>query len=128
MVSVSLAARKSKLRSAALNVVAIDPENGLALSVVIESAPASTSASPLGGVAPPDQVMEAMVALTVVTWKSVRVSVPEETVSKCVLPVVLTVSVTMEKPADPSTGVTNGGGGLSCWGAGKNPALAAVIW
>ena len=107
MVSVSLAARKSKLRSAALNVVAIEPKTGLALSVVIESAPASTSASPLGGVAPPDQVMDAMVALTVVTLKSVKVSVPEETVSTCVLPVVLTASVAMEKPAaDPSTGVT----------------------
>ncbi len=32
-----------------------------------ESAPASTSASPLGGVAPPDQVIEAMLALTVVS-------------------------------------------------------------
>src|SRR6476660_7045411 len=125
MVSVSLAARKSKSRSAALNVVAIDPETGLALSVVIESAPASTSASPLGGVAPPDQVMEAMVALTVVTLKSVKVSVPEETVSKCVLPVVLTVSVTMEKPANPSAGSGGlGSGGLS---SGMNPALAAVI-
>ena len=97
MVSVSLAARKSKVWSAALNVVAIDPEPLSAPSVVIESAPASTSANPLGGVAPPDQVIEAMVALTVVTVKSVKVSVPEEAVSTCVLPVMLKASVTMEK-------------------------------
>src|SRR6478735_6590765 len=111
MVSVSLAARKSKLLSAAPNVVAIDPEPLSSPSVVIESAPASTPANPLGGVAPPDQVIEAMVALTVVTLKSVKVSVPEEAVSTCVLPVMLKASVTMEKPAaDPSTG---SGGGLS---------------
>src|SRR4051812_48714811 len=125
MVSVSLAARKSKLRSAALNVVAIDPETGLALSVVLESAPASTPGRPLGGVAPPDQGMEAKDGVSVGTAKSVKVSVPEETVSKCVLPVVLTVSVTMEKPADPSTGVTTSGGLDSV--TAMNPELAAVI-
>ena len=92
---------------------------------MIESAPASTSASPLGGVAPPDQVIEAMVALTVLTLKSVKVSVPEGTVSTCVLPVVLMASMTVEKPAaDPSTGVTTSGGLSS--GTSMNPELTAV--
>ena len=110
--------------------VAIDPETGLVLSVVVASAPASTSASPLGGVAPPDQVMEAMVALTVVTSKAVKVSVPEETVSKCVLPVVLTVSVAVETSSSPQHRreiCAAAAAGSSYSGAGMNPALAAVI-
>ena len=75
------------MRSGALNVVAIEPKPESAPSVVIESAPASTSPRPLGSVAPPDQVIEARLALTVLTFKSVKVSVPEGTVSTCVLPV-----------------------------------------
>ena len=57
-----------------------------------------------------------MVALTVVSLKSVKVSVPEATVSRCVLPVVLTVSVTMEKPANPSAGTGGLGSGGSSSG------------
>ena len=117
------------MRSGALNVVAIDPETESAPSVVIESAPASTSPRPLGGVAPPDQVIEARLALTVLTLKSVKVSVPEGTVSTCVLPVVLMASMTVEKPASgASTGVTivTTGGCLSS-GTSITPGLTAVI-
>ena len=114
------------MRSGALNVVAIEPKPESAPSVVIESAPASTSPSPLGGVAPPDQVMEAMVALTVVTSKSVKVSVPEGTVSTCVLPVVLMASVAMNTGIRPQHGRDNWqGGGLSS-GTSINPGLTAV--
>jgi hypothetical protein len=68
-VRVSLAARKSKLSSAALNVAVIDPALKLVVFASIESAPASTAASPPGGV-PPDQVIEARLALTVPNFRS----------------------------------------------------------
>src|SRR5262245_66398921 len=99
MVRVSLAARKSKVRSGAPNVVAIDPDPVSAPSIVIESASASTSPSPLGGVTPPDQVIEVTLALAAVTLKSVKVSVPEGEVSTCVLPVGLMDAVTVWGPA-----------------------------
>ncbi len=81
--SVSPAARKSKLLSAALNVKPIEPvlEAMPALSVVtdVNRALASTAASPLGSVAPPDQVIECTLVLTVWVSKkltSVKLSVP----------------------------------------------------
>ena len=92
MVRVSPAARKSKVLSGALNVVAIDPLVLIVLSVLTEvvSADASTAKfGPLGSVAPPDQAIEARLALTVLTFKWVKVSTPVGAVSKWVLPVVL---------------------------------------
>src|SRR5262249_61359785 len=79
MLRVSPAARKSKVLSGALNVVAIDPLVLIVLSVLTEvvSADASTATfSSLGSVAPPDQVIEARLALTVLTFKWVKVSTP----------------------------------------------------
>ena len=88
MVRVWPAARKSKALSAALNVTPIEPEPEPVLSVaVVESAPASAAANPLGSVAPPDQVAEVTLVLTV--WWSVR-----STSVKANVPVVLKPSVT----------------------------------
>src|SRR5262252_10205166 len=91
MVRVSPAARKSKVLSGALNVVAIDPLLPVVLSALTEvvSPDASTALSPLGSVAPPDQVIEARLALTVLTFKWVKVSTPAGVVSRLVLPVML---------------------------------------
>src|SRR5262245_66411580 len=89
MVRVSPAARKSKVVSGALNVVAIDPLVLIVLSMLTEvvSADASTPTfSSLGSVAPPDQVIEARLALTVLKLTWVKVSTPAEVVSKLVLP------------------------------------------
>src|SRR5258708_33008165 len=78
MVRVSPAARKSKVLSGALNVVAIDPVVPvLSLLTEVVSADASTAKfDPLGSVAPPDQVIEARLALTVLTLKWVKVNSP----------------------------------------------------
>src|SRR5262249_23423395 len=79
MVRVSPAARKSKVLSGALNVVAIDPLVLIVLSMLTEvvSADASTPTfSSLGSVAPPDQVIEARLALTVLKLTWVKVSTP----------------------------------------------------
>src|SRR6516225_6908425 len=94
MVRVSPAARKSKLRSGALNVVTIDPEEPvLSLLTEVVNADASTALSPLGSVAPPDQVIEARLALTVLTLKWVKLSSPVDAMSRLVLPVVLGTSM-----------------------------------
>src|SRR5262245_65274299 len=96
MVRVSPAARKSKVVSGALNVVAIDPLVLIVLSMLTEvvSADASTPTfSSLGSVAPPDQVIEARLALTVLKLTWVKVSTPADVVSKLVLPVVLRISM-----------------------------------
>ena len=69
--SVSPAARKSKLLSAALNVKPIEPEPEtvpVESAIGVDSALASTAASPLGSVAPPDQTAESKLELTV--WVS----------------------------------------------------------
>src|SRR5262252_9529194 len=102
MLRVSPAARKSKVLSGALNVVAIDPLVLIVLSVLTEvvSADASTATfSSLGSVAPPDQVIEARLALTVLTFKWVKVSTPAGVVSRLVLPVMLGVSMIACAPA-----------------------------
>ncbi len=116
MVRVSPAARKSKVLSGALNVVAIDPVVPV-LSVLTEvvSADASTAKfDPLGSVAPPDQVIEARVALTVLTFKWVKVSTPVGAVSKLVLPVVLRISMTCApETSAASTGLISTGSGLN---------------
>jgi hypothetical protein len=66
MVTVWPAARKSKALSAVLNLTVTPPDPEPVLSVVVvESAPSSTAANPLGSVAPPDQVAEATLVLTV---------------------------------------------------------------
>jgi hypothetical protein len=95
-VRVSLAARKSKLSSAALNVAVIEPALKLVLFTSIESAPASTPASPLGGEAPADQVIESRLALTVPKFrsKSVKLRLAEGAVLSVGLPVVLRNSMT----------------------------------
>src|SRR5258708_6076334 len=84
MVRVSPAARKSKVLSGALNVVAIDPVVPvLSLLTEVVSADASTAKfDPLGSVAPPDQVIEARLALTVLTLKWVKVNSPAGAVSR----------------------------------------------
>src|SRR5215469_1893027 len=130
MVRVSPAARKSKVLSGALNVVAIDPLLPVVLSVLTEvlSADASTALSPPGSVAPPDQVIEARLALTVLTLKWVKVSSPAGAVSKLVLPVVLRISVAACAPeaSAASTGLISTGSGLNV-GTSMAPGLVAVV-
>src|SRR5258708_3040091 len=92
MVRVWLAARKSKALLAALNVTATEPEpEPVSSDTVVDSAPARAAATPLGRVAPPDQVAEATLVLTV--WWSVR-----STSVKTNVPVVLRPSVTTSGP------------------------------
>src|SRR6266536_3349306 len=116
MVRVWPAARKSKWLSAALKMRAIEPESEPAPLIVVESAPASTAASSLGGVAPPDQVIKDTLVLTALTLKSVNVSTPEDAVSRLPLPVVWGISV-IPCPPDTSAastglaGITGGGDG-----------------
>src|SRR5258708_7629793 len=116
MVRVSPAARKSKLLSAALNLATIDPAEPVLLSVLTEvvSADASTVPSPLGSVAPPDQVIEARFTLTVLTLKLVKVSEAEGAMSSLVLPMVLARSEITCAPETSAAssglgGVTRGG-------------------
>src|SRR5436309_2818302 len=124
MVRVSLAARKSKLLSAALNVVVIDPEKSvLSLLAEVASADASTVLSPLGSVPPPDQVIEARLALTELSFKSVKLRVAEGVVSNRVFPVVWGISMIARGPASAES---TGGGGLS-WATSMNPELFGVI-
>src|SRR5262245_45495465 len=131
MVRVSPAARKSKLLSAALNVVVIDPAKPVLLSVLTEvvSADASTVLSPLGSVAPPDQVTEARLALTVLTLKWVKVSSPEGAVSKLVLPVVLRISMIACAPetSAASTGLGGSTGSSLSVGTSMTPGLVGVV-
>src|SRR5215471_189842 len=131
MVRVSPAARKSKVLSGALNVVAIDPLLPVVLSVLTEvvSADASTALSPPGSVAPPDQVIEARLALTVLTLKWVKVSSPAGAVSKLVLPVVLRISMIAcaPKTSAASTGLgASTGSGLNV-GTSMTPGLVGVV-
>src|SRR5262249_29103451 len=129
MVRVSPAARKSKVLSGALNVVAIDPLVPV-LSVLTEvvSADASTAtSSPLGSAAPPDQAMEARLALTALTFKWVKVSTPEGAVSQLLLPVVLRISVIARAPTSAaSTGLISTGSGLDV-GTSMTPKLVEVV-
>src|SRR6266478_4407181 len=118
MVMVWPTPRKSKLLSAALNVRTIEPEPVSAPYIVVESAPASTAASPLGGAPSPVQVTEDTLALTSLTLKLVKVSAPEVAVSRSALPVVLAISLIACGPeaSAVSTGLTTGGstgGGLN---------------
>src|SRR5512132_467701 len=124
MVRVSPSARKSKLLSAALNVVVIDPEKPvLSLLAEVASADASTVLRPLGSVPPPDQVIEARLALTELSFKSVKLRVAEGAVSNWVFQVVWGISVIARGPASAAS---TGGGGLS-WATSTNPELPAVI-
>src|SRR5260370_34816299 len=79
MVSVSPAARKSKVLSAALKLKPTEPVPVLSVVTVVESAVASVLTSPLGSVVPPDQVSLASV-LVAVWWlvrsTSVKLGVP----------------------------------------------------
>src|SRR5215510_14335275 len=98
MVRVSPVARKSKVLSGALNVVAIDPLVLIVLSVLTEvvSADASTAKfGPLGSVAPPDQVIDSRLALAVLKLKWVKVNSPAGVTSNVLLPVVWSSSMTV---------------------------------
>src|SRR6516162_6343392 len=130
MVRVSPAARKSKVLSGALNVVAIDPLVLIVLSMLTEvvSADASTATfSSLGSVAPPDQVIDSRLALTVLKLKWVKVSTPAGVVSKLVLPVVLRISMIACAPTSAaSTGLISTGSGLNA-GTSMAPGLVEVV-
>src|SRR5262249_43638037 len=131
MVRVSPAARKSKVWSGALNVVAIVPLVLIVLSVLTEvvSADASTATfSPVGSVAPPDQAIEARLALTMLTFKWVKVSSPAGAVSKLALPVVWRSSMIAYAPeaSAASTGLISTGSGLNV-GTSMTPGLVAVV-
>jgi hypothetical protein len=123
-VSVSLAARKSKLSSAALNVAATDPEKPVlsALAEVV-SADASTVLSPLGSVSPPAQVIEARLALTVLSFKSVKLRGAAVATWIVGLPVVLGNSMT---GCDPASAASTGGGALSSGGSEGRPEVVGV--
>ena len=119
-----MAARKSKLLSAALNVVVIDPEKPvLSLLAEVASADASTVLSPLGSVPPPDQVIEARLALTELSFKSVKLRVAEGVVSNRVFPVVWGISMIARGPASAES---TGGSGLG-WVTSMNPELLGVM-
>src|SRR5262245_47243956 len=118
-------ARKSKVLSAAVKVRTIEPESEPAPLIAVESAPASTSATSLGGVAPPDQLIEDTLVLAALTLKLVKVSTPEDAVSRLPLPVVWGISV-IPCPESPAVstglgGLTVGGGGLSGTGISRTP-------
>ena len=119
-----MAARKSKLSSAALNVALTLPEKPV-LSVLAEavSADASTVLSSLGGVAPPDQVIEARLALTALSFKSVKLRVTAGAALIVELPVVLGNSMT---GCEPASAVSTGGGALS-WMTSTDPEVIGVI-
>src|SRR5215831_6357939 len=126
MVRVSPAARKSKVLSGALNVVAIDPLVLIVLSMLTEvvSADASTATfSTLGSVAPPDQVIEARLALTVLKLKWVKVSTPAGVVSKLVLPISM---IACAETSAASTGLISTGSGLNA-GTSMGPGLVEVV-
>src|SRR5262245_40130483 len=119
MVRVSSAARKSKLLSAALNVAVIDPEVP-ALFTEVVSADASAALSPPGTVSPPDQVIEARLTLSALSFNSVNVRVAEE-LSNPVLAVTWGNSVA---GCSPASGDSVGGGGLTwSWGTSMTPEL-----
>src|SRR5262249_36996928 len=131
MVRVSPAARKSKVLSGALNVAAIVPLVRIGLSMLREvvSADARTAKfGALGSVAPPDQVIEARLALAVLKLKWVKVNSPAGVASNVVLPVVLRISVIACAPetSAASTGLISTGSGLDV-GAAMNPELVAVV-
>src|SRR5262249_29372072 len=131
MVRVSPAARKSKVLSGALNVVAIVPLVLIVLSVLTEvvSADASTAKSgPLGSVATADQVIEARLALTVLTLKWVKVNSPAGVASNVVLPVVWRSSMIACAPeaSAASTGLISTGSGLNV-GTSMAPGVVAVV-
>src|SRR5262245_29132143 len=131
MVRVSPAARKSKVWSGALNVVAIDPLVLIVLSVLTEvvSADASTALSPLGsGATPdPDQVIDSRLALAVLKLKWVKVSSPAGVMSNVLLPVVWSSSMTACAPetSAASTGLISTGSGLTV-GTSLGPGLVRV--
>src|SRR5215468_8706230 len=133
MVRISPAARKSKLLSAALKVRTIEPESEPAPMIVLKSAPASTSATPLG-VGPPDEVIEDTLVLTALTSKLVNVSTPEGVVSRLPLPVVWAISVIAWPPETSATStglgvgfVTDGGGGLIGGSMGSLFGVALIV-
>src|SRR5262249_54325216 len=130
MLRVSPAARESEALSGALHVVGIDPLVLIVLSVLTEvvSADASTATfSSLGSVAPPDQVIEARLALTVLKFKWVKVSTPAGVVSKLVLPGVLRISmIACAETSAASTRLISTGGGLDA-GASMAPRLVEVV-
>src|SRR5919201_4852386 len=123
MVSVSLAARKSKSLSGAPKVAVIDPEVP-ALSAATGSAPASTAVKPLGSVAPPDQVIDARLALNALSFKSVKVRVAVGAMSSVMLPMVLRTSMI---GCSPASAVSAGGCGGWSWTTSTNPEVVGAI-
>src|SRR5215813_9089359 len=131
MVRVSPAARKSKVLSGALNVGAIDPLVLIVLSMLTEvvSADASTAKfGPLGSVAPPDQMIESRLALTVLKLKWVKLSSPAGVMSNALLPVAWSSSMTACAPetSAASTGLISTGSGLTV-GTSMGPGLVRVV-
>src|SRR5262245_23830466 len=125
MVRVWPSARKSKLLSAALKMRTIEPEPEPASMIVVESAPASAAACSLGTAAPPDQSKDTLV-VTSLTLKLVKVSTPEDTVSRLPLPVVWRSSLIGCPPETSAAstgwrtgGVGGGGGGWTTGGRSK---------
>src|SRR5262249_40860164 len=117
--------------SGALNVAAIVPVVLTVLSMLTEvvSADASTATfSSLGSVAPPDQVIEARLALAVLKLKWVKVNWPAAVVSNVVLPVVLRISAIACAPetSAASTGLISTGSGLNV-GTSMAPGLVCVV-
>src|SRR5256885_903257 len=105
-----------------------EPESVLSV-VVVESALASTAASPLGSVAPPDQVIDARLALRALSFKSLKVRVTAGATSNVALPVVLRTSVI---GCSPSSAVSTGGGvggvgGGWSWTTSTNPDVVGAI-
>src|SRR5262249_3797530 len=132
MLRVSPAARKSKVWSGALNVVAIVPLVLIVLLMLTEvvSADASTAPSPPGsGATPdPDQVIDSRLALAVLKLKWVKVNSPAGVTSNVPLPVVWrssTIACVPETSA-VSTGLISTGSGLNR-GTSMAPGLVAVV-
>src|SRR5215472_860663 len=130
MVRVSPAARKSKVWSGALNLVAIVPLIVLSMLTEVVSADASTALSPLGsGATPdPDQVIDSRLALAVLKLKWVKVNSPAGVTSNAPLPVVWRSSMIACAPetSAASTGLISTGSGLNR-GTSMAPGLVAVV-
>src|SRR5262249_9356225 len=132
MVRVSPAARKSKVWSGALNVVAIVPLVLIVLSMLTEvvSADASTAPSPPGsGATPdPDQVIDSRLALAVLKLKWVKVNSPAGVTSNVLLPVVWRSSMIACAPETSavSTGLISTGSGLNV-GTSMGPRMGTIL-
>src|SRR5215813_11701718 len=132
MVRVSPAARKSKMWSGALNVVAIVPLVLIVLLMLAEvvSADASTALSPpgSGATSEPDQVIDSRLALAVLKLKWVKVNAPAGVESIVALPVVWRSSMIACAPetSAESTGLISTASGLNA-GTSMAPGVRVVL-